>query len=164
MTTPGNNYLETEVATATPQRLRLMLIDGAIRFANQALARWRADGYEHAADAVGRCHEILGELLSAVRNDGSDVTRNVAGIYVCLLRTVSQASLSRDPQKLEQVMAALHEERITWQQLCQQMPDRPAEDHAPAEEITAGSAPAIPAPHLGAAARVASPERFSLDA
>ena len=31
------SYLEAQVMTATPQKLRLMLIEGAIRFARQTL-------------------------------------------------------------------------------------------------------------------------------
>ena len=38
------NYLQTQVLTATAQKLQLMLIEGAMRFANQGdslLAEWR---------------------------------------------------------------------------------------------------------------------------
>ena len=40
--TPRDAYLETQVLTATPQRLRLMLIEGAIRKITAAQAAHEA--------------------------------------------------------------------------------------------------------------------------
>ena len=40
----GSDYLQTEVLTATPQRLQLMLIDAAIRSTNRRISHrfvWR---------------------------------------------------------------------------------------------------------------------------
>ena len=55
-TNPGNAYLEVQVLTATPQRLRLMLIAGAIRWARQALSCWDADRADEACGAIsGSC-------------------------------------------------------------------------------------------------------------
>ena len=38
--TAQNAYLEAQANTATPQKLRLMLIDGGLRFARQTLDHW----------------------------------------------------------------------------------------------------------------------------
>ena len=41
-----SNYLETEVMTAPPQKLQLMLVEAAIRSAERARAMWREEDDE----------------------------------------------------------------------------------------------------------------------
>ena len=61
-----STYLESKVLTASPQRLHLMLIEGAIRFGRQAEESLRKG--ERAAAATPLLHmiDIVGELLAAV--------------------------------------------------------------------------------------------------
>ena len=55
-------YLQTQVMTATPQKLRLMLVDGAIRYASQTLEHWKENRDEEGAETLARCRAIIAEL------------------------------------------------------------------------------------------------------
>ena len=62
-------YIEDQILTATPQKLRLMLIEGAIRFAKRTLLHWENRDNEQALESIIRCRNIVSELLSSIRVD-----------------------------------------------------------------------------------------------
>ncbi len=141
-TDPRSSYLESQVLTATPQKLRLMLIEAALSAARQALNYWDKKLDAQATLALIRCREIVSELLAAVKPDDSELTRNVAGIYLFLFKTLAEAQLHRDPAKVDQAIKVLEIERETWREVCAQMPAAPVPDEAAdrRQEITSSQA------------------------
>jgi flagellar protein FliS len=119
-------YLETQITTATPQRMRLLMIDGAIRFARQTLDRWRTGDDEPALESLIRCREVISELLAGVRLGESPLARQVGGIYVYLFSALTEAQQTRDQTQLAAVIRVLEEERQTWREVCERLPERPA--------------------------------------
>jgi flagellar protein FliS len=118
-------YLEAEVMTATPQKLRLLLIDGALRFAHQTLNLWSENRNDDAIETLIRCRLILGELLSGIRVEESQLTRRVAGVYLFLLRCLAEAQLKHDVKRLQEMIKVLEFERETWRLVCEKMPEAP---------------------------------------
>lgn len=120
-------YLETQIVTATPQRLRLMLIEGAIRridLANLAFGEGReSDGF----DALLRTREIITELLAGIRPDGTPLTMHAFDLYGFLFRHISLAIQDGNMEKAREVQGILNEERITWQQICEKHSERLSE-------------------------------------
>ncbi len=164
-----DTYLETQVLTATPQKLRLMLIDGALRFARQTLEFWDDQTRrELRLNALARCYEIVNELYASIRTDSTPVVSKVKAVYRFLFGQLSLVSVSQDPQILQDVIEVLEVERETWRLVCEAMPEDPRSGHGVgrgAEEITAQGMPAI-APQLPffPPASLPSAERFSLEA
>jgi hypothetical protein len=62
-----STYLESKVLTAAPQRLQLLLIEGAIRFGRQAEEALRNADRVAASSSLLRTIDIIGELLAAAR-------------------------------------------------------------------------------------------------
>lgn len=120
-----NAYLETQINTATPQKLRLMLIEGAIRYGQQAIDFWQQGRGEDGLSALMRCQAVVAELLGGVREDGTQLTRQVIDIYVFLALQLNEAEINADPQRIEEVIRVLQEDRQTWQELCHQLPEAP---------------------------------------
>ncbi len=115
-------YLVTQVMTAPPQKLQLMLIEGAIRFARQALELWREDRDEEAGDAILRSQEIVTQLLAGLdRERDPELVRKVAGVYLFIFRSLVSAHVRRDEEKLNNALRILESERETWQAVCQQL-------------------------------------------
>lgn len=167
----NNSYLETQILTATPQKLRLMLIEGALRHGRLALSCWAEQKNELAYDALVRCRDIVAELLGAARPIGSPLERQVAAIYLFLFRTLAEAQLERSTAKVESVLRVLEVEQETWRQLCEQMPEAPVAEAAgprPSSDVSAyglGAIPPIPEPRMHGHARHATPvgSQFSLE-
>lgn len=134
------NYLETEVLTATPQKLQLMMINGAIRFAYQAHQLSEQQEKEEAWERLMRCREIVAQILCSIKNDGSELMQNVAGIYFFLFQELTDLHAKDEYSRLDGVLNVLNEERRTWEELCQQMPEAPERPSESEREITSSDA------------------------
>lgn len=131
---PRDTYRETEILTATPQRLRLMLIEGALRAAREALEHRENGAHEAAFQTTTHCRDIVLELMTSVRGK-DELSRKVAALYGFLFQTLTMANAQRDARFLRDAISVLDEERTTWLELCQQLPDAP--------EVRSGFAPAF---------------------
>jgi flagellar secretion chaperone FliS len=156
-------YLEAQILTATPQKLRLMLIDAALRQARTAQAAILEERLEDAYEAGSRCRRVITELISSIRPDNSELVTRVTTLYVYLFQTVTEAQLRRDGNKYDDVIKVLEMEQETWRQVCEKLPEAPRENSAAPCEITAGSLPAIPST-ICSVPRPHSEGGFSLDA
>lgn len=131
---PRDSYLETQVLTAPPQGLRLMLIEAAIRDLDLTDRQWQEGRNDAALEALIRCRSILSELIAGIRPDASPLAQKVLGLYVFLYTALTEAQTSRDRQKLAHVRRVLVSERETWQAVCRQLAGAASETTAPAEE------------------------------
>ena len=164
-------YLEAQITTATPQKLRLMLIEGALRFASTAKEAWSDPMPYSVLENLRRCHRVLAELYAVVRKDDSEVAKQTADLYLFLYREVLHVLTENDRDRLDDVIDVLEIERGTWQAVCDQMPEAPiAEegcDRSGTSEITVDHSETVEGSTYGAP--VAPPESiagesFSLDA
>ena len=81
-----DSYLETQIRTATPQKLQLMLIEGAQRFANETVRHWESDDAEAALwDTACRLAPLQPAFVSVTYGAGaimgvvSLITKDAAG-------------------------------------------------------------------------------------
>jgi flagellar protein FliS len=117
-----DEYLATEVMTAAPQKLQLLLVEGAIRFARQAESHWRSHENEAAFGALGRCQEIVTQLIGGLaQNLESPLVRQISSVYAFVYRTIVSAGFHRDASKLADALRVLEVERETWQQVCDRL-------------------------------------------
>ena len=75
-----DKYLETQVNTATPQRLRLMLIEEALRRIRAVHAAFETDRFDAGAAAIGHAREIIAELIGGIHPDETALAKQVLGI------------------------------------------------------------------------------------
>ena len=158
---PTDSYLESQIRTATPQKLRLLLIEGALKFAKKTKHHWENGESEEGVQTVIRCRGILSELLMSVQEEHSPLTKRVAAIYIFLFKTITEAQLDRSLSKLDDVIRILEIERETWSLLCEKMPEHPVDElgaFEPETEFKAADLGAIPLPDQAASSG------FSLDA
>ena len=117
-----NSYLETGVLTATPQKLQLMLIEGAIRFIHRARHLWQNGEDEQASEALIRAQQIVAQLLGALDNQvDPQLVGKVASVYLFAFRSLVEANLRRDEERLAEALKVLEAERQTWSELCEKL-------------------------------------------
>jgi flagellar protein FliS len=138
---PGQNahYLESKVLTAPPQRLHLMLIEGAIRFGRQAEALLQRGDTTAASAPLLRAIDIVGEMLANVRQQKSEMNARLANLYWFLFRRLSEAKIHFNAAKLSEALKLLEYERETWQLVCEKALSDP-----PQFQRTAGWQPTAP--------------------
>jgi flagellar secretion chaperone FliS len=122
MVPTGNDYLATEVMTAAPQKLQLMLIEGALRVAGQARQFLADQQREAASRALIRSQSILAELLSGLDHRTADESvRRVAGVYLFIYRSLIAANLEQSEARLGDALRVLEIERDTWRMVCERL-------------------------------------------
>ena len=95
-------YTQNSVLTAPPERLVVMLYDGAGRFLARAAAAVREDDIAAAAEPLHRVHAILDELLATLDFEAGEVAERLESIYLFCKRTLIEAQLKREAEPIEQ--------------------------------------------------------------
>jgi flagellar secretion chaperone FliS len=120
---PGDAYLETQIHTASPIKLRLLLIEGAMRFLTQAGESAAKGDFESAGESTARARDILAEILSNVWNAEGYVAKQQKSIYGYLLRLATIMQLRNQFDHAADIVKVLAEERETWRQLAEKHPN-----------------------------------------
>jgi flagellar secretion chaperone FliS len=120
MNNPANEtYLVTEVTTATPQKLQLMLINAIIQAVHKAQKYWLNQDRKEARKHLGRAKDILYDIFNGFDfKANSELVNKVAAVYLFIYRTLTYADIDDDLNKLEEALRILEIERDTWQKVC----------------------------------------------
>jgi flagellar protein FliS len=114
-------YRDSSVLTAPPERLVVMLYDGAHRFLFQAAHAMRSGDISLMNNRMQRAEAIIAELRQTLNHEqGGDIAGRLEAIYAFCQRHLLEARLKRDPQRIEQVMKLLSELRDAWDQIAAQ--------------------------------------------
>jgi flagellar protein FliS len=129
-------YLRTKVLTANPVELRLLLLDGAIRFAKQAKDGYERRDFEASYEGTSKCQAILTELMCGLRPEHDpQLCSRLSALYTFLLRRLIDAGLEKSGAIVQEVLGLLEYERETWSMLLDRIAQQSAE---PAAEPAAG--------------------------
>jgi flagellar protein FliS len=118
----AQTYLRTQVLSAPPEKLRLMLLDGAVKFARQGREGLAARDYERMYNGVSQSRDIVVELMTTVRDDvAPDLAEKVKALYGFLFRELSEVSVHKDVSRLDKIIELLEYERETWVLLMEEL-------------------------------------------
>src|SRR4051812_40903886 len=114
----AQNYLRTEVLTATPEQLQLMLYDGAIRFGEQAKIALENKQYDESYALITRVQKIVTELTCSLRHDMyPELCGKLASLYSYAYRNLIEANIHRKVEALDEALNVLRYQRETWAML-----------------------------------------------
>lgn len=114
-TNTANAYLRTKVMTASPEELRLMLLDGAVKFAKQAQAGLEQAHPEMIYLGFTQCRDIVLELLSTIKDEPApQIAKSMRELYTFMYSELVKASTDSDMDRLQGVIGLLEYDRETW--------------------------------------------------
>jgi flagellar protein FliS len=144
----SNAYLRTKVMTASPAELRLMLLDGAIKFALQAREGLEAKDYEKSFNGFTSCRNIILELVNGIRPEHDpELAETVRSLYMFIYSELVQASFDKDIPRLAKAIELIEYERETWTKLMDKLASEEARHPAIQPPAATGThAPGQPAP------------------
>ena len=121
-TSNGQQYLEAAVRTASPAKLRLMLIERAVEVAGSLVVRWRS-GHDLGTNELSlKLLDILTELLSGVTGGASgaesQICRQVSDLYVFLTQHLVEAESKSCATSIDEIRIVLETEAETWRSVC----------------------------------------------
>jgi len=125
--------LETNVSSASPHALIVMLYDGALVAVLKALTHMKAGNIAEKGKAVSHAIAIIDNGLRASldRNAGGQIAASLDSLYDYMSRQLLTANLHNKPEMLEEVHRLLSDLRGAWN--------------------TIGASPAVTAPQNDAA-------------
>lgn len=110
-------YNQSAILTAPPERLVVMLYDGAIRFLSQAAAAMRAGNARIAWQRMMRADAILNELDLTLDMSQGEIPARLRSIYLFCRRQLIEANRDADPGRIDAVGRMLGELRESWEQV-----------------------------------------------
>jgi flagellar protein FliS len=110
-------YRKTQIETASPEALILMLYDGAIKFIGQAEIAFEDKNIEQISNLLLRIQAIFTELLTALDKDkGGEIAVNLERLYVFFLEQLGEANVKKDVKPLLEIKPLVIDLRNTWEQ------------------------------------------------
>ncbi len=120
----GQHYLESAVRTASPARLRLMLIERGVEVAGSLAGRWRSGQdlgvNELSLKLLDLLTELLGGVTGGVTETELQVCRQVSDLYVFLTQHLVAAETTSDADSIDEIRIVLATEAETWRSVCAQ--------------------------------------------
>lgn len=112
-----NTYKAININTASQGKLILMLFDGAIKRAEEAIRQLERNNIESVHRNLIRAQEIIAELRSSLRIDvGGEVAVNIDRIYEYIYYLLVQGNLKKDVKPIREGIEHMKNMRETWKE------------------------------------------------
>jgi flagellar protein FliS len=134
--------VETGVAAASPQRLIVMLYDGAVKAVHAARAALARGDVSGRGTAVSKAIAIIDEGLRPALDlkAGGEIAANLSSLYDYIVNRLLYANLKQDDTSLEEAGRLLAELKGAWEALDRrsQADAQPAPADAPRPALSYG--------------------------
>ena len=111
-----NPYLQQEVVSASPIRLRWMLVNRAEELCLLVANLWSNGKQAESVQWTIRIRDILIELLEGVVDPQNPVSKSVCDFYLYLLKLLTEVEQNRSAERLQLLRELLSIEAETWKQ------------------------------------------------
>ncbi len=106
-------YRYNSIMSASPERLMIMLFEGAVKFVKLARKNIAEDDIASANYNISRAQDIIAELECSL-DMSYDVSENLMEIYGFLYGQLVDANIKKDVDTLDIVESMLSELKETW--------------------------------------------------
>ncbi len=128
-------YRRVEVETASPERLVVMLYNGAIQRVEQGKIAIAAGDLRKRHEHLIVAQEIVSELRGALDLSLGDVALNLNRVYEYLHHLLVQGNMKKDAKSLDECLEHLRGLRDAWAEACTQPARAATPAPAPAHNV-----------------------------
>ncbi len=115
-------FLRTKVLTASPGELRLLLLEGAVRFIGEGVDGLRERDYERVYEGFSQARAIMLELIGGLRPEvDPEMCARLQSLYTYIHRLLVDASFEKSIEKAEEAHRLMEFERETWAMLLERL-------------------------------------------
>lgn len=111
---PREAFLLQEIESASPAKLRFLLLQKAHGLCLVVSDLWKANRHNDAEQWIIRIQDIVTELLSGVVDPKHELAQITSDLYVFLSKLVVPVMIERDVEALQNVTEILEIEMETW--------------------------------------------------
>lgn len=112
---PYQKYQQTQLQTASPAQLLLMLYDGAIRFVRMGISGIEESNYEKSNINLCKAQAVINELIAALNYD-YPIAKTLFQVYEYMLHRLINANLKKDKTPANEVLSYLLDLREAWEE------------------------------------------------
>lgn len=120
MNNPYQQYKQTQVQTASPGELVLMLYNGAIKNINTALIHLEKDEKDEFRAKLDKALDIVTELMVNLKPEGGDISTQLTNLYDFVINRLIAGSAKYSKKELEEALQIITGLRDTWQEMLKQ--------------------------------------------
>ncbi|AYO29935.1 flagellar export chaperone FliS [Biomaibacter acetigenes] len=106
-------YQQNSILLASPQKLLIMLYDGAIRFIKAARKAMEEKDFEQANYNLVRAQDIFSELNCNLDMD-IDISKNLRSLYNFINDKLIQSNIKKSVEILDEIEPMVEDLRNTW--------------------------------------------------
>lgn len=115
MYSPINQYQNVQVSTSNPEKILIMLYDGAINFTRIAIVKLANDDLAGKGLYISKAQAIVAELMNTLNHEiGGDIARQLEQLYNYLIDEFIAANIKNAPEPLENALRIMTTMRDTW--------------------------------------------------
>ena len=111
-----SNYKENEVLGAAPEKLVLMLYEGAVNFLKRLDDMDYSKNIETKSYNINKAYDILSSLSGSLDMQYKEISDPLFSLYTYMQKLLVQANMDNDPTKVAQVIKMIAELKDSWQQ------------------------------------------------
>lgn len=117
MKSAANKYRAQSVQSATPEKILLMLYEGAIRFMKQAMIAIDKKDIAERGVNIGRAFDIVNELNNTLNHEvGGEIAKNLEQLYMFVSEQLTKANATGKREPLEDGVKVLETLYSGWQE------------------------------------------------
>lgn len=114
---PYNKYIKqyqaSNVNTATPEKLMILLFDGALQFLQKAKTAIAENNIKERSENIDGARKILRELMRTIDlENGNDVSKSLFRLYNKMAMNLIKANVQRNVAKIDEVITDIT--NIRW--------------------------------------------------
>lgn len=113
---PYAKIKQNSIMTASPQELTLMLYNGAIKFANQAVQAINDGNIQLAHAKIIRVEDIIQEFRLTLDFE-YEVSKDMDLMYEYMNHRLVEANIKKDTEIVDEVIVLLREFRDMWKEM-----------------------------------------------
>ncbi len=116
---PYDTYRQTQILTASPERLVALMYEGAIRNIHDA-QRWaESQDWQQFRERLYRTQCIVDELIMSLDHEqGGEISQNLQALYLYVRSALAEASANTDCEKVGPALAVMTNLKEAWEEAC----------------------------------------------
>lgn len=118
---PYSQYRATAVATASPEKLLLMLYDGLLLSLRKGKQGIEQGEIQTAHNSLVKSQEIISELSRTLKPE-FEISENLCQLYDYMNRRLIAANIKKDPGIVDEVLGLAGELRSAWAEAARHLP------------------------------------------
>lgn len=109
-------YQQNYILSAPPEKLVVLLCEGALKFVRLAKKAMEEKDYAGANSYIIRAEDIVMELNESLDMD-YEISKNLRSLYNFIYQKLIEANIKKDPAAISEIEPLLEDLKETWQRV-----------------------------------------------